>query len=287
LTEPRTPQDEQLAALEAQCTFVASGRHQADEPAQQIVTATTLRMLDTTRAIIGLIGGGLPIQAAMLLRPLFEDMVVSHWLIDQDDPTFLVNRFLDQQDAIALHQHRLARETNWSVGTPLRLDVSDIRDRESELIETFGRAVGGDWWGVDAEGSRVGLRDAVERLEASQRYVPRFAGGAEPLLIRWYKVVQKIANQHLHHTSVGLRIRLTRDERVPAVYTDQSLPFYVLFCAYWTFAQQIYLQLLIEGYSADGFNALFAEGFNTFGRFLRDIGRDIGTLTPTGWIPPA
>jgi hypothetical protein len=262
-----TPQDEQLAALDALCAFVASGEHQAGAGAAQIVTATTARMLESTRAIAGLIHSGLPVQAAMLLRPLFEDMVISHWLVDQGDPEFLVDRFLDQQDAIALHQRRLARETGWSVGTPVRPDVSAILERERDLIKTFGRAVTHDWWAIDAEGSRVGFREVLQRLEESPRYVARFAG-PEPLLVRWYRVVQKVAHQHQHNTPVGLQIHLVRGDLTPAPYSDRTLPFYVLFCTYWTLAQQIYLQLLVEGYDAAPFNRLFADGFNTFGRYL-------------------
>jgi hypothetical protein len=233
------PRDEQLAALWALGEFVASGKHQADTPAKQIVTATTGRILDTVRAIIGLLNNDAPSQAAMFLRPLFEDMVVSHWLIDQDDPGFLVDRFLDHQDAIALHQHRLARTTSWAVGTPLQSDVTALLPREAILINEFGREAQRDWWGVDAAGDRVNLGDIVGRLEASKRYVPRFAGGAEPLLGRWYRTVQKLANQYLHHTPVGLGLRLTRGERVPSAYVDETLPFFVAFGAYWTMSQQV------------------------------------------------
>jgi hypothetical protein len=267
LPESPTPQDEQLAALDALCAFVASGEHEAGPRAAQIVTATTARMLESTRAIAGLIHSDLPVQAAMLLRPLFEDMVISHWLVDQTDPEFLIDRFLDQQDAIALHQRRLALDTGWSVGTPVSADVSAMVERERYLIKTFGRAVTHDWWAIDADGSRVGFREVLQRLEASPRYAPRFAG-AGPLLIRWHTVVQKVAHQHLHHTPVGLQIRLGRGDEPPTPYSDQTLPFYVLFCTYWTLAQQIYLQLLVEGYDAASFNRLFADGFKTFRRYL-------------------
>jgi hypothetical protein len=262
-----TPQDEQLAALDALCAFVASGEHQAVGGAAQIVTATTARLLDTTRAIAGLIHSDLPVQAAMLVRPLFEDMVISHWLVDQTDPELLVDRFLDQQDAIALHQRRLALDTGWNVGTPVRVDVSAILEREREFIKTFGRAVTHDWWAIDADGSRVGFREVLQHLEASPRYVARFAG-AEPLLLRWYRIVQKVAHQHQRNTPVGLQIRLTRGDPTPAAYSDETLAFYVLFCTYWTLAQQIYLQLFVEGYDAAGFHRLFADGFKTFGRYL-------------------
>jgi hypothetical protein len=262
-----TPQDEQLAALNALCVFVTSGEHRAGAPAEQIVTATTARMVDAAHAMARLIRSDLPAQAAMLLRPLFEDMVVSHWLMDQTAPEFLVDRFLDQQDAIALHQHRLARDTGWLVGTPVDVDMEVARHRERELLKTFGRAVTRDWWAIDAEGHRIGFREVLQRLETSTHYTTRFWSDGEPLLVRWYRVVQKVSDQHLHHTPVGLQVRLLRNEP-PAPYVDRTLVFYVLFCAYWSLGQQIYLQLLVEGYDAAGFDPAFAEGLRTFGRYL-------------------
>jgi hypothetical protein len=262
-----TPQDEQLAALDALCVFVTSGEHRAGTPAVQIVTATTARMVDTAQAMAGLIQSGLPAQAAMLLRPLFEDMVVSHWLMDQTAPEFLVDRFLDHQDAIALHQHRLARETGWLVGTPVDIDRQAAQHRERELLKMFGRAVTHDWWAIDAEGHRVGFREVLQRLETSTHYATRFWSDGEPLLVRWYRIVQKVSHQHLHHTPVGLQVRLRRNEP-PTPYVDRTLVFYVLFCAYWSLGQQIYLQLLVEGYDAAGFDPAFADGLRTFARYL-------------------
>jgi hypothetical protein len=263
-----TPQEEQLAALEALCVFVTSGEHRPGAPAAQIVTATTARMVDTTRSIVGLIGSDLPVQSAILLRGLFEDMVVSHWLMSQTDAEFLVDRFLDQQDAQALHQQRLARDTGWMVGTPIDVDALTLQQRERELVKTFGRAVTRDWWAIDAEGSRVGFREVLEHLEASSRYVARFWGGGEPLLIRWYRIVQRVAHQHVRHTPVGVQVHLPRGDKPPVPYADRTLAFYVLFCAYWTLGQQIYLQLAVEGYDTSGFDPLFADGLRTFQRYL-------------------
>ena len=142
----------------------------------------------------------------------------------------------------------------------------------------FGADARRDWWALDADDKRDDLKEVCRRLEASSRYIPRFAGGAEPLLVRWYRTVQKLANQYLHHTAVGLHVRLERGERVPTSYFDPSLPFWVCFCSYWTLAQQVYLQLLVEGLDAGDFNAIFVNGFASFTEFLRTLGKDVPDL---------
>src|SRR4051794_10365 len=82
-----------------------------DTPLQQIVVGTVLRSKDTFEAACGLLEHGLPAQAAMLNRSLFEDVVVGHWvLLNREDSDWLVDRFFRHRDAIALHQARLARD---------------------------------------------------------------------------------------------------------------------------------------------------------------------------------
>jgi hypothetical protein len=65
-----------------------------DTPLQQLVVATFGRSQDTYRGILSPLLDGLPTQAAMLARSLFEDLVVGHWLVlNADDPDWLIQRF--------------------------------------------------------------------------------------------------------------------------------------------------------------------------------------------------
>jgi hypothetical protein len=69
-----------------------------------LVFATIARSSRTFDGICRLLRAGLAVQAAMLCRTLFEDMIVGHWLLfNHADRDWLVGRFLRQREAIALH----------------------------------------------------------------------------------------------------------------------------------------------------------------------------------------
>jgi Family of unknown function (DUF5677) len=246
---------DQLDALRQIGEF-ASAPHYVDTPVQQIIAGTLARMHETLRAISHLVPSDMPTQAAMLTRPLFEDMVVSHWLADQNDPSFLVERFLAHRDAIALLRRRLANEHAWAIGVDPVDEVDVLVRQEQRLVAEFGPAANRDWWARDAEGKRVGLNDVVKRLEASKRFVPRFSGGEENLLVRWHRVVQKWSTQYLHHTAMGLPLAV-RSDGPPGEFEDPLLPFWVCFSSFWTFGQQVYLILAFDGEEPDYFDELF------------------------------
>src|SRR5688572_2573124 len=87
----------------------------SDTPLQQLVNGTCARATSTVTAIHGLVANDHPLQAAMLTRPLFEDMVVAHWLALHDqDPKWLIERFLDHRDAMRLAEARARRKIGWS-----------------------------------------------------------------------------------------------------------------------------------------------------------------------------
>ena len=82
------------------------------------------------RAIHCLVANEHPLQAAMLSRPLFEDMIVAHGMVLHDeDPHWLIERFLDHRDAMRLAEARARRKIGWS-----EPNVDDIIEREAELI---------------------------------------------------------------------------------------------------------------------------------------------------------
>ena len=83
-----------------------------DRTYQQLVVGTVSRSFDTFTGICGSLYDEKPIQDAMLCRPLFEDVVVVHWLLYNDsDPAWLVGRYERQRQAMPLYQRKLADRT--------------------------------------------------------------------------------------------------------------------------------------------------------------------------------
>lgn len=218
-----------------------------DTTFQQLVVGTVKRSFDTFTSICGVLYDEKPIQAAMLCRPLFEDVVVTHWLLYNDaDPWWLVERFCRQREAIALYQEKVAIRTDWSTGPPLIADTSKLEARQNELGKEFGGEAQRDWWDPCTEGQgkgrAIGLRGVAAILEDAaathHRFDPRFAGGDEPVLRRMELVVSKWLSQSIHHTAIGLPIDIPGDNLPPTQAPDRS--YLVTFTAYWLFAQQLY-----------------------------------------------
>jgi hypothetical protein len=96
--------------VDALLTLVSFTRDRTDamrneSAAERLLMLTTMRSNNTALAIVNLLDLVSTEQAQMLCRSLFEDMAVVHWLVMQEDPAFLVERFFDSQDAIALAEH--------------------------------------------------------------------------------------------------------------------------------------------------------------------------------------
>jgi Family of unknown function (DUF5677) len=130
----------------AMLRFVARGRFVVDTPFRQIVVATALRSAETFKAILFLLECGLPAQASMLARSLFEDLVVGHWLLlNRGDPHWLVERFFRHRDAIALYQTKVERATSWVMADPPP-SQAQLASRQSQLFKEFGGEARKTWW---------------------------------------------------------------------------------------------------------------------------------------------
>jgi hypothetical protein len=236
-----------LVAAKALLDFTAEDKFLVDTPLRQIVLATFWRSEETFRAVCMLLEQGFPRQAAMLNRPLFEDLLVAHWLVlNRDDSEWLEQRFFRHRDAIALHQERLSSRTGWKMGEPLA-DGSKLRRRQNELTKEFGGEAQRNWWDPcengDGTGEPLGLRGIAQRLEQAaaehRMFYPRFAGGQEPLLERWELVVHKWFTQFLHHTALGLEFAPSSGDGPPEMVADPSDM--VIFAGVWMYAQETYL----------------------------------------------
>lgn len=249
--------------------FIGGDVFEADTPLRQIVVATVTRSRDTFSGVCMLAEQGFPFQAPMLARSLFEDLVVAHWIVlNEDDPQWLIDRFFRHRDAMALYQSQLAARTDWRMGPPIVSDASTLKSRQNALRKEFGGEAQKNWWdpGKQGEGcgEPIGLRGIAQRLEEAaarhERFHPRLAGGQEPLLTRAELVVQKWFTQYLHHTAVGLPVQpQPTGELVPSV--DPT--WLTLFWSYWMYAQQVYL--LHDLYRRDmaPFEELFRGGFTS------------------------
>jgi hypothetical protein len=61
--------------------FVDGDTFVLDTLFNQILHGTFMRSRETFAGTCVLLSEGLPVQAAMLVRSLFEDMVVAHWVV--------------------------------------------------------------------------------------------------------------------------------------------------------------------------------------------------------------
>jgi len=248
---------EQLDAYERMGSYLLDRELFADTQVQQIVNGTCARAFSTFRAIHGLVANEHSLQAAMLSRPLFEDMVVAHWIaLNEEDPDWLTDRLLDQRDAMRLHEARARKKVGWSVPS-----TTDIADREDELIDEFGQYAERDWWGKTKDGKKLTMPQLVDLLAAAPRFHPRLKG-EQPILQQYYAVVQKFATQRLHHTAVGLEIQLSRDGSTPTVAPPPGET-QVLAASYWTYAQLTYLVLELQPADYREFEQIFLKGLYT------------------------
>lgn len=265
-----------ISSMEDLLIFTRGKGYDWEDDFGALVFATVARSGRTFEGICLLLRDGLAVQAAMLLRSLFEDMVVGHWLYyNRDDSQWLVEKFLRQREAIALHQRKLQCETRASMGPPISM-ADDAEDRAQALIEEFGSEAQRDWWNPGRKGKGLGsdvrmrkivgiLEDAADRHEM---FHPRFAGGAEKLLRRADLVTNKWLSQCLHHTTIGLPFTPTETGEVQKAGDPMLI---VAFNATWTFAQQVYLAHDASRKGGKGFEAVF---WNFLINFARIFGPD-------------
>ncbi len=263
----------ELQACRSVGTFLDDKTFITDDHLNQIAVGTFSRARDTPSSISGLVENGHPRQAAMLCRPLFEDMVVAHWLVlNQPDPDFLIARFFDHVDAMRLNQHETQTRHQWDEP----MDVSDLAGREQELKDKFGRHAQYDWWGIKPDGSRLSLPELLDILAESDRFKPRFRGDT-PVLHETYATVHKWTTWQLHHTAVGLPLVLDREGGVPAEVPDPPART-VLWHSYWMLAQLGYLMHDLQDWNYDDFENVFLHGlFKVFGA---------GVFPPQAWQGP-
>ena len=258
--------DEQISTTELLnvCGYLLShldkGRWQPSTRLEDLVLRTLARSRTTYETILELSAAGRLLQAAMLGRSLFEDMVIVHWLIlHEEDPDWLIDRFYRHADARRLNEAATRRAFG---GDPI--DVSDLAGQERALVAEFGKHAQRDWWGKDAAGSTLSMPMLVTRLASEPRFQPRLRGEA-PILEHYYRLQQKAWTQTLHHTAMGMDVASDSSGAFPPAISRPSL-YQVLAGNYWVFGQEIYaaLELGSSPEAQEYFDRLFLAGLGVF-----------------------
>ena len=253
---PEEAIERQLNACAKTGSYLPGRQLMMDTHMEQIVGGTAARAQETFYAMCQLARGRQTVQAAMLCRSLFEDMVVAHWLVlHEDEPKFLVERYLDHLDAMRLNE--AATAARHGVEAP---DVSDLAGREGDLRREFGEYAQRDWWGVRRDGSRITMPEVVTELEQAERFHPRM-GGEKPILREMYEKAQKWNTQLLHHTAAGMPLALNRENQLGPQALPAPTEITVLAQAYWVHAQLVLLVLdVAPNQDCREFEAIFLRG---------------------------
>jgi hypothetical protein len=198
---------------------------------QGIISATARRTEESFEAVIHLAGGGYTSQAAMLIRSMFEDVVVAHWLLlHVDAGDYYSGRFARHREAMILGLQRVAEK----YGGPT-VDVSGVTNDPQALIDEFGLHVERSWWDRDPAGQKVSLPAIVAEVGTAQRFWGR-TYGATPIFRETYDLAIKWSNQYLHHTALGVMLAADPEQRLSIV---GPRPVAVLSRAYYCYAMVI------------------------------------------------
>jgi hypothetical protein len=263
------PGDDEFAALVKTCGYLGSfldkGTWQPLTPLEELVLRTLARGRGTFETIVELADSNRTLQAAMLGRSLFEDMVVVHWLVlHRDAPDWLIQRFNAHADAMRLHDATVRGQMRrGSID-----DVADLRGHEEELRREFGLYAERDWWGKTRDGQRISMPQLVVRLASERRFHPRLRG-EQPILEQYYALQQKAWTQALHHTAVGTLVGTVDGGAFPHSVAGPGRAI-ILFGNYWVLGQLIFaaLELGADAGAIAYFQKVFLAGLAVFGAVL-------------------
>ncbi|HEV2857899.1 MAG TPA: DUF5677 domain-containing protein [Solirubrobacterales bacterium] len=246
----------QLRACESIGTYLEGRELMVDTHMEQILGATAARAKETFRSMCLLAGEHQTVQAAMLCRSIFEDMVVMHWLVlHDDDPEFLTTRFMDSLDAMRLNEARTAERHG-----QMPPDVSDLEAREEQLVKDFGSNAQRQWWAVRRNGTPIKMPEVITELENAEQFQPRLKG-EKPILREMFEKAQKWNTQLLHHTPAGTPVRLNRENPLrPLEAPTPAVPM-AIFPAYWSYGQVVLLVLdVVPNQDRRSFERIFLKG---------------------------
>ena len=205
-----------------------------------IISATAGRSEKTYESVLHLAASNYGQQAAMLLRSMFEDVVVAHWLLlHEDEVEHYVGRFLRHAEAMQLEAARVAERFK---APPVEITEA-LKSKEDELIAEFGPNAERSWWGKDAKGQAVRLPAMISAIGTAERFWGR-THGETPVFEETYAVVVKWSNQLLHHTAYGLMMEVIDAEHFSIA---SPRPVVVIGRAYYLYAMMICAVIDVNG----------------------------------------
>jgi hypothetical protein len=195
-----------------------------------LIAATASRTEQTYEAVLMLAETHAQ-QATMLLRSMFEDVVVVHWLLlHEDEVDHYARRLSRHANAMTLAQDRsLAAQEG------PRANLNHLRASEAELIAEFGQYAQKAWWERDASGQENRLPAMVDEIVTAKRFWGRTHGETE-IFRHTYQLTNKWANSYLHHTLHGILLRRFDEDRYIAAAPSSVM---VVSQAYYLYAMAI------------------------------------------------
>lgn len=157
-----------------------------DEP-RAILLVILQRSIDSYDAIVQLCRVGLPVQALMVARSLFEDMVSGFWLCVDNRQALALQRIREQEEFLVLLSNDVIR------AYPHRFEIDaddhpDLESRRDELKKTFG-----------PHGERTWVGSLYQAIQDIKPLWEGLGGDGETLSI-YYAAVHRHANLNLHNT---------------------------------------------------------------------------------------
>jgi hypothetical protein len=223
-----------------------------------LLTAQATRAIHTFEAVIGSCVLGRGVQAAMLNRSLYEDVLDIHWVAE--NPELAPDRAEEHDRFMALAEHKL--ETDF--GRTERPLTEEENEELTQLIELYGgprRAFSASW-------HRASFNDCIELAKERWQQHEDAAWHFDYI----YELGQRRNNLMLHPSPTGFRQtfvivdgrrRLNRagpDQRWTEALTHGAGAFYMV------------IRVLAEEFDLD--NEPVAESFSRTTDFLEEIGAD-------------
>jgi hypothetical protein len=171
-----------------------------DVEEQPILTLILRRSLAGYEAVLTLCRAGLPVQAMMIGRSLFEDVVAAYWSSLPENRDVALQRLYDQADHLGLLMNDLRRKYAPQHISIEDAELSKLEERREEFERLFGTYGQRAWFGD----LRSAIRDVSPLWD-------KLGDGSLESLHRNYAIIIKQANLVLHNTATGLL--KTRPER--------------------------------------------------------------------------
>jgi hypothetical protein len=153
-----------------------------------VVASILGRGFSTYRAGLHLCRAGLPSQATMLARSLFEDVIAMLWASKPKNRELVLERVIAKDDHRAIVELRLQQEYARRAGKEPEPIPEDLIARADELDTLFKKSGSRSWFGD--------LWGAVKEVDEHWAEL----GGEPGALIDFHNVLNRQANYHLHNT---------------------------------------------------------------------------------------